>query len=659
MPDAPRSRLSRARFRAYLARKRETAGAEERKRIARGRGAFTLLREFLRLLRPWRGPIAAALASLTFATILSLAPPAATKLAIDYVFSDRPLPEWLAGPLAPLGVGNDRFRLLVVIALALVAIAPIRIGLGLASRWTTTRITKRVQVEVRRKVFAHAVRLPLYRVQELRSGGVASMLREDAGGVAELVFSLVYNPWRAAIQLVGSLAILAATDWRLLLGAVVLLPVVWFSHRTWIGRIRPLHRDLRQTRTDVDSHATESFGGARVVRGFGRQRSELGRFTRGNGLLARQEVLTWWWSRGIEIAWELLIPVASAGLLLYGGHQVLAGSLTTGDLVMFLTYLVLLLVPIEALAMSATQFQTNLAALDRTLDLLAEPVEMPDRPGAKAIDRPAVRGRIAFEGVSYRYPKSGQEVLHDISLVAEPGTMVALVGPSGAGKTTLTNLVARFDDPSDGRVTLDGTDLREYSLDGYRSLLGIVEQDIFLFDGTIAENIAYGRRGATAAEITRAAAAAHADEFITGLEKGYATVVGERGVRLSGGQRQRLAIARAILADPRILILDEATSNLDTESERLIQRSLAELMRGRTSFVIAHRLSTIVHADRIVVLERGRVRAIGRHDELIESDERYRAMVAAQTAPPPEPRPESRPDARSGSTSTTSSPAIA
>jgi ATP-binding cassette subfamily B protein/subfamily B ATP-binding cassette protein MsbA len=208
-------------------------------------------------------------------------------------------------------------------------------------------------------------------------------------------------------------------------------------------------------------------------------------------------------------------------------------------------------------------------------------------------------------------------------------------------------------------VTLDGADLREYSLDGYRSLLGIVEQDIFLFDGSIAENIAYGRRGATAAEIERAAAAAHAHEFIAGLEKGYATVVGERGVRLSGGQRQRLAIARAILADPRILILDEATSSLDTESERLIQKSLAELMRGRTSFVIAHRLSTIVHADRIVVLEKGRVRAIGRHDELLANDERYRAMVAAQTAPPPEPRPESRPEARSGSTSTTSSPAIA
>jgi ATP-binding cassette subfamily B protein/subfamily B ATP-binding cassette protein MsbA len=348
--------------------------------------------------------------------------------------------------------------------------------------------------------------------------------------------------------------------------------------------------------------------------------------------MARQEIHAWWWSRGVEIIWDVLIPFASAALLLYGGWQVLTGALTLGELMMFLVYLTMLLGPLAVLAESATSLQGGLAGLDRVLDLLAEPGEMPALPGAAIVDRQKVEGRIALENVSFHYPGTTELVLKEIDLIAEPGQMIALVGPSGAGKTTLCNLVARFYDPTAGTVTLDSVDLRELEIESYRHLLGIVEQDIFLFDGTVAENIGYASREATADDIERAARIAHAHDFIIALPQGYNTVIGERGVRLSGGQRQRLAIARAVLADPRILIFDEATSSLDTESERAIQQSLAKLLEGRTSFVIAHRLSTVAHADRIVVIEAGRIVESGSHDELMAASGRYRQMVRQQTS---------------------------
>jgi ATP-binding cassette subfamily B protein/subfamily B ATP-binding cassette protein MsbA len=634
--DARTPRGSQARFRSYL-RTRHRGTAAERSDgtpSKRQRSAFELFRRFLGELREHGGVVAVALGLLFVSTLLSLLPPAATKIAIDYVFVPNPLPEaakaWL--PTA-WRLDEDRGNLLAVVGIAVIAVSFVRASLNVVGRWQATKTTKRIQTGLRRKVFEHAVRLPLHRVFELRSGGVASILREDAGGIGELVFSMIYNPFRAIIQLLGSLAILAWTDWRLLLGALLLLPMVAFTHRTWIGRIRPLYRDQRRIRTDIDAHATESFGGMRVVRGFARERSESGRFTRSQHFLARQEIHTWWWARGIEIAWELFIPLASAALLWYGGTQVLAGRLTPGDLVMFLSYLLLLLGPLEVLASSATAFQTNLAAYDRVLDLLGEERELPSRPGAIEIDPGQVRGRIAFDAVSYRYPRSERSILEGVSFSVEAGSTVALVGRSGAGKTTLSNLVARFDDPTSGRVLLDGRDLRDIELGSYRRLLGIVEQDVFLFDGTIRENIAYARRDATLEEVRRAAAIASADGFIEAIEGGYDAVIGERGVKLSGGQRQRLAIARAVLADPRILILDEATSNLDSESERAIQLGMKALMRGRTSFVIAHRLSTIRDADLILVLDGGRIVEQGTHESLMATNGAYHDMVVLQTAP--------------------------
>lgn len=600
------------------------------KSIERQRSLSVLLREFWKLLKGHQARIAFALATLTVSTLLSLLPPAATKVAIDYVLTTPPQPLPASAP--KFFTELTAWYQLVTISIAVVVVTLFQTLIHLTGRWQATLAVNQVQSRLRRQVMEHLLRLPLHRVTQLKSGGATSILREDAGGIADLVFSMLYNPWQAIIQLLGSLVILVWVDWRLMAGAVLLLPAVYFSHRTWIRRIRPLYRDIRNQRQSIDGSTTETFSGIRVVRTFARTKAERNRYAYGNHLLVRQQLFVWWVTRLIEIIWEVLIPLASTALLVYGGWQILQSRLTLGDLMMFLVYLAMLLGPIATIAGTAVQLQNNLAGLDRVLDLMEQAEEMPDRDGALRVERDQVHAHLELKGVTFRYPETDREVLASVDLDIPAGSVVALVGRSGAGKTTLCNLVARFYDPSEGCVLLDGRDLRDIQLQSYRNLLGIVEQDVFLFDGTIAENIGYGRKQATLEQIQEAAKLAAADGFIRELPQGYASLIGERGVKLSGGQRQRLAIARAILADPRILILDEATSNLDSENEKAIQESLKVLMKNRTSIVIAHRLSTIMHADLIVVLDGGRIVETGKHHELLERSGLYRTMVELQTS---------------------------
>ena len=646
----PKHHSSKFRFRAFQKQLKNsvksgdyTTISNERTVAERSRTFTELVKHFFSMIGKRRRDIFSALGFLTIGAIVGLIPPAATKVVFDNILGDQPLPQEVLAAFPSL---ENKVTLLGVIAIGTVTLALIALGFSIRARWIATRTTKRIQVAIRRKAFMHASSLPLHRVHQLRSGGAASLVREDAGAIGELVFGLCYNPWRAIIQLVGILIILLFVDWRLLLFSIVLFPIVFFTHRTWISRIRPLWRSIRGTRQFCDAMVTESFGGARVVRSFSRQRSESSNWIRSNHLLVRKELLAWWLSRGIDIAWSVLIPIATAALLWYGGWQVLhdreliatgeitaSQAITAGDLVMFLTYLAMLMGPLATLAESATQLQNSLAALDRVLDLFKEPTEQEEHFGGNIVSKKMTRGVINFKNVCFKYPGTDTDVLHNISFDANEGKTIALVGPSGSGKTTLCNLVAAFYNCTSGTIKLDGTPLQEINLDSYRALLGIVEQDIFLFEGTIASNIAYGKRGATLDEIKLAARQAAADDFISDFRDGYETEIGERGVKLSGGQRQRIAIARALLADPKILILDEATSNLDTESERLIQHSLSTLLKNRTSFVIAHRLSTIRDADQILVLDKGHIVESGTHDELMARSEHYHDMVVLQTHP--------------------------
>ena len=636
MPTKP----SRSRFSEYRqsVRDRHTGGQRPpnhghgdrnpKKLGERDRKFRELFLQFLALTTKHRGQIITALGLLTIGIGLRLIPPLGTKLAIDSALTSPPktLPGWLQA----LPLPTNPMNLLLAIAGIVVVVTIISTVVHLSSRWIATKAVNQTQVTIRRRVFEHAIKLPLNNVYDMKSGGVASLIREDAGGVADLIFSLLYNPWRALIQFIGSLIILMLVDWKLMVGGLLLLPIVWVTHRTWINRIRPLYRDIRKQRQRIDANATETFSGIRVVRTFSQNRNESSRFVREGDFLVRQQLFTWWWTRIIETIWEVVVPLASTGLLLYGGYQIIYNDLTLGDLIMFLVYLTMLLDPLATIAASAVTFQNNLAGLDRVLDVLEIEDELETHPGAVSLRRERVAGALSIRDVSFSYPESPTMVLQDLNLTIEAGQTVALVGRSGAGKTTLTNLIARFYDPVSGSVCLDGRDLRDIELNSYRSLLGIVEQDVFLFDGTIQENIAYARRNASQTQVIEAARAAAADEFIQELPDGYASIIGERGVKLSGGQRQRIAIARAILADPKILVLDEATSNLDSESEQLIQKSLAELLQDRTAFVIAHRLSTIAGADKIVVFENGRIVEVGHHDELLRDGGRYRDMVHLQ-----------------------------
>ncbi len=495
--------------------------------------------------------------------------------------------------------------------------------LGLMRNQHNMTLTSGLANRLRQQLFQHALRLPLLRLQNHKAGSMVTRLTGDVGSAAGLINGAVIRPTEALLRLGVILVVLFAIEWRLTLITLILLVGVAILYHRWVIGIRPIYRIIRKQRSDIDARLTEVFGGIPVVRAFARERTEDLRYLQANHTVLRIDRWTTWRMYLFGFTWHLLTPVVALAIFGGGGYLVIKGQLRIGEVVTLQILAMQVLNPIQTLINTMTETQRDLAALDRVYELLDQPQELPDRPQAVT---PARRSEdLAFEKVWFAYDgqtkrPDGQEpkwVLREIDFALPAGKTLALVGRSGAGKTTLTGLVARFFDPDRGTVRYGGRDLRDYRLAGYRSLLGMVSQEVFLFDGTIGENIAYGRRDATRAEIEAAARAANAWEFIARLEHGLDTLVGERGVKLSGGQRQRLSIARAILADPAIVILDEATSNLETESERLIQASFANLLAGRTTVLIAHRLSTVRHADLILVLDHGAVIERGNHDALM------------------------------------------
>ncbi len=423
--------------------------------------------------------------------------------------------------------------------------------------------------------------------------------------------------------------ILFSLNWQLALTALAIIPGVMLISFASARRVRPIYRSLRKDAEEIDGRVGETFSGIRVVRAFGREIRELREYMHGRHAVLRKELFAHRRELVIWGAWGLLIGGVNVVIVWYGGYLNLSGRASIGDIMAFQWYTFLLLNPVWNIVNSFSELQRALAAMERVFEVLELDRDKPDRPGAH--DAPAVVHEVRFEEVEFEY-REGRPVVREFNVAVPGGSVVALVGRSGAGKTTVTDLVARFHDPTQGRILLNGEDIRDFRLATYRRLLALVQQDVFLFDGSVRDNIAYGRHDASDAEVEDAARRANAHEFIERLPEGYQTFVGERGVKLSGGQQQRLAIARAMLASPQILILDEATSNLDTESEQLIQASMASLLAGRTTFVIAHRLSTIRRADLILLMEDGRIVERGTHDELMAAGGLYSEMVLRQMA---------------------------
>jgi ATP-binding cassette subfamily B protein/subfamily B ATP-binding cassette protein MsbA len=485
----------------------------------------------------------------------------------------------------------------------------------------------RVMLALRRALFDRLLHLPLPKLWDMKTGGILSRLSGDVDTTTGLLQMAIVSPAISLTRLIIAVAVLFSLNWRLALTALAIIPGAMFASFVFARRVRPIYRSVRKDAEIVDGRVGETFSGIRVVRAFARELLELRAYLAGRHTILRKEMFAQRRELVLWTSWGLLVSAVNVIIIWYGGVLNIAGRASIGDIMAFQWYTFLLLNPVWNLVNSFSELQRSLAAMERVFEILALAPDKPDRPGAR--EAPPVVREIRFENVSFEY-REGRPVVREFDVVVPGGSVVALVGRSGAGKTTVTDLVARFHDPTVGRITVNGSDLRDLRLATYRDLLAIVQQDVFLFDGSVSDNLAYGRSHATQAEVEDAARRANAHEFIVKLPDGYATTIGERGVKLSGGQQQRLAIARAILASPQILILDEATSNLDTESEQLIQAAMAELLAGRTTFVIAHRLSTIRRADLILLMEDGRVLERGTHEELMAARRKYYEMVIRQ-----------------------------
>jgi ATP-binding cassette subfamily B protein len=572
-------------------------GADQRGRKLRG---------LIELLRPYRGRTALMFAALVLATAAALAPP------------------YLAGRAIDDGIrGHDVNALYVVVALFLLA-ALVNWGATYAQTYLVNWVGERALQDLRVKLFRHMQRLSVGFYARNKAGVLISRMTNDVEALNQLVTDSVVTLFQSTLTLFGTAAILVALDLKLALVTFLCFPILFVGSLAFRIASTGAYRLTREKIAWVTAYLQETLSGVRVVRAFGQEPRHEKRFAELNEDNREANMKTVYLNAAYFPTVELLSAVATAAILLYGGNQVVSGNgVTIGVLASFVFYLNSFFDPIQALSQLYTTYQAGMAALDKIFELLDEEPEIVDREGA--LELPRVAGEIRFEDVSFAYGSGSDAVLalRDVDLTIPPGMTVALVGATGAGKSTFVKLVARFHDPTSGRVLVDGHDLRDVTERSLRSQLGMVPQEGFLFSGTIRDNISFGRPDAGDADVLEAARAVGAHEFISALPAGYDTEVGERGGHLSAGQRQLVAFARAAVADPRILILDEATSNVDVHTEGRIEAGLRRLLAGRTAIVIAHRLSTIQSAGRIVVLDHGQVVEQGTHDELLDADGAY------------------------------------